>query len=334
MNTLSTKKFSFIFLLSISLLFTGCTKTDTPTNAQWGRSEATEIDLTSKIPGRVVNLYIKEGDSVKKGQLIAKIDARDLNAQYNQTVANIDAITAQKEQAKTVTILNDATAKANLAAAQAGLEKANADLSLAENDFKRFSELIDSGAVSQQTYDAYRTKYQVAKATQAQAETAVATAQAKLLQLDVDKASENNIDSKLNQAKAASDQILISLDETEIKAPFDGIITTKYIEAGSIISQGMPVVAIQDPLDNWVNLKVPETDLKKYLLNQKVLLVGRNKDLRISGTIADISQKPEFATYRGTDERDNTDIVTFNVKIQTNSPDIRPGMRFKIFESK
>ncbi len=333
LRELSIKKnqlIPFCILAFLLILCVGCGNAKDTQTTEWGRSEAKEIDLTSKIPGRVVSLYVKEGDTVQKGQVIARIDTRDLEAQLNQNLANIAAIQAQQNQASTVTKLNDAVSNSNVDTASAGLSKANADLTMAENDFLRFQELLASGAVSQQVFDSYQTKYQVAQSNYKQAETALAAAKARLLQVDVDTANEKNIASKIEQANAAIEQIKIALDETEIKAPFDGIITAKYIEEGSIISQGMPVVAIQDPLDNWVNIKVPETELNRYKLNQAASLVGRNEDLKVSGTIVDISKKPEFATYRGSDERNNTDIVTFNVKIQINSPDIRPGMRFKL----
>ena len=121
------------------------------------------------------------------------------------------------------------------------------------------------------------------------------------------------------------------MGETVITAPFDGIVTTKYVDAGAMVSTGMPIVGLQDPSRNWVNFKVKETDLDKYELNSEVTLYGRNKDLQVKGTIVDISQKPSFATYRATSERgDDQDIITYNVKVQVNDPRIRPGMRFRM----
>ena len=155
-------------------------------------------------------------------------------------------------------------------------------------------------------------------------------AQAGLLQTDVNVANEKAVQSKIAQAQAALSQVEIALDESEIKAPFSGIVTTKFVEVGAMISQGMPIVTIQDPVDNWINLKVKETELSKYALNQSVKLQGRDEKLQVEGVIVDISNKPEFATYRATDERGDTDIITFNVKIQVNNDVIKPGMRFKL----
>ena len=299
--------------------------------ASWGRADAKEIDINSKIAGRVVELLVKEGDTVQKDQVLARIDKRDLLTQKAQLEASIQAIEAQQLQASYVTTLQSGTTQSSLAQAQAALEKAQSDLELTRTDNERFSELLASGAVAQQTYDNYRTKYEVAQAQAAQAEAAVSQAQSGLLQTPVNQANEAALAKKLDQAKAQLEQLEVSLDETEIRAPFDGVITQKYIEAGSMISQGTPLVAVQDPMDNWVDIKVPETKLADYKLDQQLTLVGRDGKTKVKGTITDISKKAEFATQRATSERgDESDIVSFNVKIQVNSELLRPGMRFRL----
>ncbi len=328
-NLLKKNMIYMMVLISLSSLLVGCGNKNED-QSLWGRAEGKEVDVNSKIPGRVVELLVKEGDRVEKGQVIARIDKRDISAQADQAKANISALTAQNNQASTVTKLQDQTSQATVTSAQAQLDKAGADLALATNDYNRFSELFNSGAVSKQVFDAYSTKYQVAEATYQQATANLKAAQAGLLQTDVNVANEKAVQSKIAQAQAALSQVEIALDESEIKAPFSGIVTTKFVEVGAMISQGMPIVTIQDPVDNWINLKVKETELSKYALNQSVKLQGRDEKLQVEGVIVDISNKPEFATYRATDERGDTDIITFNVKIQVNNDVIKPGMRFKL----
>jgi Multidrug resistance efflux pump len=318
------------FLLIFIMPLAGCGGEAKTAAEVWGRAEAKEVDINSKIPGRVVALLVKEGDSVSRGQVLARIDQRDIVAQVNQSQANVKALEAQTAQAATVTVLQDQTSKAALTTAYAQLEKANSDLNLAKNDYERFRELEASGAVSKQQFDTYRSKYEVAQAAYAQAQASVATARAGLLQTDVNSANEEAMRSKVVQAQATLQQVGVSLDETEIRAPFDGVITAKYVEEGAMVSQGMPLVTIQDPVDNWVNLKVKETELSRYNIRQPVKIQGRDSSLVLNGIIVDISKKAEFATYRATNERGDNDIITFNVKIQVNSDKIRPGMRFKL----
>jgi HlyD family secretion protein len=314
-----------------AMVSAGC-GANTATQEVWGRAEAKEVDINSKIPGRVVVLLVKEGDQVEKGQVLARIDDRDLVAQADQAKASINALASQTSQAVTQTQLADQTTLTTLDTAKAQLGKAKADLALAASDYERFSQLLASGAVSRQMFDTYQAKYQVAQATSAEAQAAVAAAQANLLQSRVSRDNVDVLSSKKIQAQAALAELDVALDETVIRAPFAGIVTAKYVEEGAMISTGMPLVAIQDPLDNWVNLKVKETELGKYSLHQTLRLQGRDGSLTVQGTIVDISKKSEFATYRATNERGDDDIITFNVKIQVNSAKVRPGMRFRLID--
>ena len=279
-------KYLLFFIFALAFLISGCAKNSlsSPEPQTWGQVDATEVDMNSKIAGRVVELYVKEGNLVKKGQILACIDARELIAKQSQ-------------------------AEAQLRAAKATALQAKASMDLAGSDLNRYEVLYQQGAISSQSYDVANTKYQVASAAYSQALEGVAAAQEQV------------------------QQVSVNVDETLIKAPFDGIITTKYVNVGAMVSSGMPIVAIQNPDDNWVNIKIKETELDKYHVGQTLQLEGRNDKYKIKGKVVDISNKPNFATTRATSERgDVTDIISFNIKIQINSKDIRPGMRFKIDE--
>lgn len=275
-----------LLALAVVCLASGCSlQKEAASDELWGRADAKEIDINSKVAGRVVQLRVKEGDTVKQGDIIAYIDQRDLLAQKAQAEANIKALQAQVRQSGVVTDLQDSTSKSQVDTASAGLDSAQSSVSLA---------------------------------------------QAGLLQTDANLAATDAAQKKLEAAQAQLQQIEVSLDETEIKAPFDGIITAKYIEEGSMISLGTPLVALQDPNDNWVDFKIPETKLKDFHLGQVLTMQARDGVTRVQGTITDISQKSEFATQRATSERGNdTDIISFNVKVQVNSDALRPGMRFQ-----
>jgi len=316
-------------IMLLSIMLNGCSFNQSQAEI-WGRTEAREVDINSKIAGRVVELLVKEGDSVKKGQVLARIDNREIIAEVNQAKAGEKSISAQLNQAATNTGLQDQTLQAALTVAKAKLATAQSQLDLAESDFNRFSKLVDSGAISQQTFESYRSKYDVAIAARAEAQAGVISAEANLSQGKANRENEEVLRSKVAEASAQIEQTQVSLDETEIRAPFDGIITAKYVEVGAMISTGIPLVSIQDPKDNWVNIKVAETELSQYQIGKHIQLEGRDKELKVEGDIVDISKKAEYATYRATNERDKQDIITFNVKIQVDSEKIRPGMRFKL----
>jgi HlyD family secretion protein len=316
-------------IMLVSIVLNGCSFKESQPEI-WGRTEAREVDINSKIAGRVVELLVKEGDSVKKGQVLARMDKREIVAEVNQAKAGEKSLSAQLNQATTNTGVQDQTLQAAWSVAKAKLATAQSELDLAESDFNRFSKLVDSGAISQQTFESYRSKYNVAMAAREEAQAGVSSAEANLLQGKANRENEEVLRSRIAQSSAEIEQTQVSLDETEIRAPFDGIITAKYVEVGAMISTGIPLVSIQDPKDNWVNIKVAETDLSKYKIGSHIQLEGRDKELKVEGDIVDISKKAEYATYRATNERDKQDIITFNVKIQVDSEKIRPGMRFKL----
>lgn len=316
-------------IMLLSIVLNGCSFNQTQAEI-WGRTEAREVDINSKIAGRVVELLVKEGDVVKKGQVLARMDKREIIAEVNQAKAGEQSLSAQLSQATTNTRVQDQTLQAAVTVAKAKLATAQSELDLAASDFNRVSKLVDGGAISQQTFEGYRAKYNVAIAAREEAQAGVTSAEANLSQGKANRENEEVLRSKIAQALAQTEQTQVSLDETEIRAPFDGIITAKYVEVGAMISTGIPLVSIQDPKDNWVNIKVAETELSKYQIGKHIALEGRDKELKIEGDIVDISKKAEYATYRATNERDKQDIITFNVKIQVDSEKIRPGMRFKL----
>ena len=126
------------------------------------------------------------------------------------------------------------------------------------------------------------------------------------------------------------DSVNINLEETEIRAPFDGIITKKYVEEGTLISNTVPIFSLQDRHDNWIDMKVKETEINDFHIGDKVKLQGRNDSLIIDGMVESIRRKGDFATQKATSERNDVDIMAFNVKIRTDNDSVWSGMRFKL----
>ena len=120
------------------------------------------------------------------------------------------------------------------------------------------------------------------------------------------------------------------LDETEIFAPFAGVITKKFAEEGVLISPTVPLYSLQDTADNWIDFKISETELKNFSLGDAMTLEGRDGSTQIFGTVESIRRKADFATQKATSERGDPDIIAFNVKIRTDNPNVWPGMRFRI----
>ena len=296
----------------------------------WGIADTKEVNINSKVSGRVVELLVDEGDEVKQGQIIARIDKDYQEPQQKQAQAALSAQYAQLQQVIIASQSAEGTLDANLKAAEARLNQAKTAVNLAAKDEARYRQLLEEEAIAIQLYDTYKSKLDDTLAAQAAAEANVASARAALLQNAQNQAQISATREQAQALQSQLDSVNVNLEETEIRAPFDGIITSKNVEEGALISSAVPLYSLQDRNDNWIDFKVKETDLNGYNIGDKLRLQGRNADLIIEGTVESIRRKGDFATQKATSERGDVDIMAFNVKVRTNNEAVWSGMRFKI----
>ncbi|WP_434578067.1 HlyD family secretion protein [Thermoanaerobacterium thermosaccharolyticum] len=384
--SLAKNKKSIYFLILIliySLILSGCSN-GAKTNASNsylidGVVENQEVDVSSKLPGRIETVKVKEGDTVKAGQVLAYLEIKELNDKEKQAEAAVEAALAQYNNAKDTYQLQQKVNDADIQAAQAALDQATAQynkvkngarsqeieqakakldeakaaLDVAEKSYQRTSQLFEAGAASQQTLDEVKAKYQAAsddvhyaeealsliqegaqpediKAAAAaveQAKAAIMKAEAGKLQTAIAGDAVKMAEANLNAAKAALDEVKANIEDATIKAPCDGIITVKNVEEGEIVSAGTPIFTIQQPKDNWVNVKVKETQVGKIKVGQKVKVTSADFPKEVfTGVVESINEKPDYAAQRSTNERDDKDIVAYNVKVRLDNEKLKAGM--------
>lgn len=320
-----------------------------------GSIEGTETDLNSKIPGRVVKLYVAEGDQVKAGQLIAKISDEELQAKKGQALALVNAAKSQLDQASLAVTLQDQVNKTNVDKALGAYQASEAQLKKAKNGARaqeiaqaqanydlwyktsqRVHTLYSKGAVPAQKVDEVDTQMKVAEQTlkmakegarvedveaaAGMAEAARASleqANAGLLQTDVAKLNVTAAQAKYDQALAGLKEVEAYLKDTELKAPVDGEVSVVYTDPGELISSGMPIATITSD-ELWVEVKVKETDIGKINLHQKIeMTLASGK--AATGEVVWKKKKPDFAAKRATGERDDQDVQAYGVKIKLDS---------------
>lgn len=207
-----------------------------------GTVEAKEVvNISSKITGRLVEVAVDQGDRVKRGQVLAKLDAAELQAQSRQATA-----TAEK-------------AGASVALEQANLQKAQANLLLAEKNRTRFSALAAKELVSTQEAEQYETAFLVAREEAARAAAAV-----------------NSATGERGAAAAALAASRSRLDDALILAPEDGIIIRRELEAGATVSAGLPIFLLANPETVWVKANVDESQLKGVAPGQPATITLRS----------------------------------------------------------
>lgn len=235
-NKLSIKKPVIIFvsvIIAILLLFwlIDSTRYQSTDDAY---VETTTVNVAPRVSGEIIEVYVKDNQQVKKGDIVAKIDPRDYEVRLNQA----DAI-YQKE------LLNQTNAKADL-------DAVNSELALAKRDVERYKNLYAVGAVSKQTLDNAVTKYDSLSARKVRAEEDI---------LSNSTAARKVADANIKALKAQKDAAALNLSYTTIYAPQDGTVSSRRVEKGMMVTAGSPLFTLV-PNDVWVVANFKETQLK------------------------------------------------------------------------
>lgn len=318
-----------------------------------GNSECKEIDLNSKIAGKIDKIYVEEGQQIKADDLIVEIDSEQLLAKKEQIEAKVakaeNAIQLQQEIADSnVTTAQGAydAAKSQLAKAQGGardqeVAQAKANYEVMKKSYDRIVALYNEGGISAQKKDEIEAKYNVAKSTYEMAiegareedinsaQGLVTKAEGALTAANASKMQVQIAESQYLEALAALKEIETLINDTKITAPFDGTIMEINSDEAELISTGMPLVTIADLNDIKINVQIMESDLQEVKLKNSVdIRFAAIKDVVFKGTITSIKAKPEFAKKRATNNFSD-DIVAYDVTIRVEANDeaiIFPGM--------
>ncbi len=283
-----------------------------------GSLEGEETDVNVKIPGRVARIMVEEGDEVREGQVIAVMEADNLEAKAKLAQAALEAANAQYRKAK-----NGARPQ-QLEQAREMMNQAKAGYDLAQSTYNRLELLHTEGVLAEQKLDMARTELEVAKTRYNSARE-----QYQLVQEGAQKEDLEAAAALVGQAQAAFDEVQSYLNDANVKAPTAGTITMKAVVAGEMVSSGMPLVTICDLRDIWVEMKVRESSLEQFQVGKTIPVKVLGVPGRIyQGRITYIAAKPSYATERASQEKGERDLVAFGVKIKLDNSDLklRPGM--------
>jgi HlyD family secretion protein len=282
-----------------------------------GNLEVTDAQLGFKVPGRVVERLISEGDRVKAGQLVARLD--DVEQQEQLALRRAELAGAEASLAALVA----GSRPQEIAAAEATLRSAEADRDRARLDCTRQTELRGKDAIADRELEASQAQLKVAEARTAEA--------AERLQLVREGPRAEDIAqgrARVDQARAAVALAGTQLDNTRLVSPLTGVVLSHNIEPGEFVSAGTPIVTVADTAHVWVRAYVNQTDLGRLRLGQKVgVRTDTFPDKTYEGTVGFIASEAEFTpkTVQTTKERVK---LVFRVKIDLANPDdeLKPGM--------
>jgi len=231
-----------------------------------GRIEATEIDIATKLAGRVVDIFVQEGDFVKAGQVVAQMQSNVLEAQLEEAHAQlqeaIHAVASTKAQV--------AVRESDVAAAQAVVVQRQSELDNAKGRLARTQVLVSRGSQTKQKLDDDMAAAQSAEAGMKAAEAQVKAAQASV---EAAKAAVTGARFRVKAVKAATARIEVDLADSQLKAPRDGRVQYRVAEPGEILGTGGKVLNMVDLSDVYMSFFLPETVVGKVALASEARIV-------------------------------------------------------------
>lgn len=231
-----------------------------------GRIEATEIDVAAKLPGRLQDLVVHEGDSVRAGQVLGHMQMLSLQAQLAEAQA-------MREQALAAVASADAMVamrRSDVQAAQALVAQRDSEVDAAERRLRRSETLVLEGAASEQELDDDRARV---RATRAVLLAALAQAKAAASAVDAALTQTAGARANVNAADATMARIRVDLDDSALTAPRAGRVQYRIAEAGEVLAGGGKVLNLVDLTDVYLTFFVPEQAAGKLALGAPVRLV-------------------------------------------------------------
>jgi HlyD family secretion protein len=274
-----------------------------------GRIEATEIDIATKLAGRVQSILVNEGDFVKVGQSLAQMQIDVLDAQRDEAAA-------QSQQAVTAVASAEAQVaarKSDTAATQAVVSQRLSELDAAQRRFSRTEKLYKSGAATVQEFDDIRATVHGAEAAVTAAEAQVAAAQSAIKAAQAQVAGAN---SGVTASEATIARVEADIEDSQLKSPRDGRVQFRVAQPGEVLAAGGKVLNLVDLSDVYLTFFLPETVVGKVELGGDVrVILDSAPEYVIPATISFVASVAQFTpkTVETASERQK---LMFRVKAQ------------------
>jgi len=247
-------------------------------------TEADAVTIAPKASGYVTELRVKDNQRVKKGDLLVVIDPRDTTAQREQAQAQLGLAQAQLHQAQAQLALAKVQYPAQKDQALAQLARAQANYMNAQADDKR-QRGVDPRATSQRNIDTANAQLRSARAELANAQAQVEVASQVALQIRQQETNVEARQSQVEQAQAQLNTANLNLSYTEVRAPYDGFVTKRNVQVGTLVQAGSSLFSLVSP-DVWIVANFKESQLARMKPGDKVEIgVDAWPDMKLEGHV-------------------------------------------------
>ena len=286
-----------------------------------GQVEVSEYRVSSKVPGRILELRVKEGDYVKAGDTLAILDAPEVRAKMEQAQSAENAAAALELKAQ------NGARKEQIQGAFSVLQQAKAGFEIAEKSYNRVQRLFDEGVMSAQKRDeafaSYKAMEAQMKAAQSQYDMAVNGARME------DKMAAT---AQVGRAKGAVQEVNSYIHETVQIAQKEGEVTDVYPKVGELVGTGSPIMSIAMMDDMWGTFNVREDQLNGMQVGTEFMafVPAFNKEVKMK--VYHLKDQGSFAVWKATKANGQYDLKTFEVKARPveKLDGLRPGMSLVI----
>jgi HlyD family secretion protein len=249
-----------------------------------GTIEGTEADLGFQLGGRVAEVLVREGDAVRAGQILARLDQAELEARKSAAVAQAEAARALLAE------LERGARPEELRQSQSSVAAAERRMQESESVLARTRRLFEGGAVSREALDHAETAHTVARAQyqQAREQHTLVNTGPRTERIDAQRAL-------VRQANAAVAQVQATIDNASIRAPFAGVVTVRHREPGESTAAGAPVLTVMNTHDRWVRIYVREDQVGRIGIGQSARITSDSHPGKyFDGRVTFIASEAEF----------------------------------------
>ncbi|WP_027326793.1 HlyD family secretion protein [Helicobacter pametensis] len=282
-----------------------------------GQIAAREYNVSSKIAGRIAEIYVQKGQLVKKGELIYMIYSPELEAKLQQAQAGYEAAKALNEETQ------KGAREQQIISAKDMWLSAKTMRDLAEKTYTRVESLYKSGVVSLQKRDEAYANFEGAKLRES-----TAYQQYKLALEGASKETKRAVEEKERAAAGTVAEVEAYAKDSQVLAPADGEVSNILLHEGELAPSGFPVVLLADMSEAYLRLNITEDELKNYPKDKVFQAYIPALDQMASFKVTFVSVMGDFATWKSTTSNKGYDVRTFevNAKPITPIPNLRIGM--------
>ncbi len=310
--------FGLIVVVVAAMAIAGFLFLNKPAEIIEGQADATAVRVSGKLPGRVVELYVHEGDMVKAGDTLVHIHSSVAEAKLEQARGMETAAKAMNEK------VDAGTRSQIIQSAYEMWQQAQAAVSITKKTYDRLQNLYAEGVMSEQKRDEAKAAYDASVAA-----AAAAKSQYELAKSGAQKEDKTSALAMVDVAKGGVSEVEALLEDQYLTAPCDGQVDVIYPNEGELVMLSAPIMSILKIDDKWVTFNVREEFLKDLTLGKEIdVMIPALDHKEVKAKIYYVRDLGSYATWHATKTTGDWDTKTFEVKARPVEalPDLRPGM--------